>query len=116
MEIRMARGDIVTRSFTIMNKDGTLFEEVPDEIYLTVKASASDSKYKFQKRLSDGGIVNTEIGKYQFTIKPEDTNPLGFRTYEFDIEVVSEPWLKKTFVGRLVLEKEVTHACNEGGA
>jgi len=112
----MARGDIVSRSFTIKNKDGTVFSETPDEIYLTAKTSAYDREYKFQKRLSDGGIVNVAPGKYQFTIIPEDTNALCFSIYYFDIEIVKMPSLKKTFFGQLVIEKEVTHACNEGGA
>lgn len=115
MEIRMARGDIVTRSFTIKNKNGTLYTDVPDEIYFTVKTSASERAFKFQKRLSNGGIVNTDPGKYQFAIEPEDTNNLGFGMYDFDIEIVKAPTLKKTFFGNLIIEKEVTHACNEGG-
>lgn len=116
MEIRMARGDITSRSFTIKNKDGTVFDETPDEIYFTVKESARDRDYLFQKRLSDGGIIGIEDHKYQVTILAEDTNGLNFGTYDFDIEIVKEPSLKKTFCGKFILEKEVTHACNEGGA
>lgn len=116
MEIRMARGDILSKSFTIKNKDGTVYSETPDEIYMTVKVSARDRAYKFQKRLSDGGVVNIGPGRYQFTIQPEDTNGLGFGPYDFDIEIVKSPSLKKTFCGKLMLEKEVTHACNEGGS
>ena len=114
MEIRMARGDITTKSFTIKNKDGTLYSEEPDDIYFTVKSSANDKEYKFQKRLVTGTIESIDTGKYQFTILPEDTNDLGFSTYDFDIEIVKLPGLKKTFYGKLILEKEVTHACNEG--
>lgn len=116
MEIRMARGDVVSKSFTIKNRDGTVYDQTPDDIYLTVKTSALESEFLFQKRLSTGGITNLETGKYQFTILPEDTNGLSFRTYDFDIEIVKAPSLKKTFYGKLILEKEVTHACNEGGA
>ena len=116
MEIRMPRGDIVSRSFTIKQKDGTVYTDTPDEIYFTVKDSANYKEYRFQKRLTDGGIVNIEPGKDQFSIMPEDTNDLSFSTYDFDIEIVKAPGLKRTFFGKFILEKEVTHAYNEGGA
>lgn len=113
MEIVMARGDLETRTFTLKNKNGTIYQTAPDEIYFTVKANAADRNYKFQKRLSDGGITFVETGKYQFTILPEDTDGLGFGTYDFDIELVKAPSLKKTFCGKLVIDKEVTHHNNE---
>ena len=114
MEIKMARGDIVTKTITIKNPDGTAYSDTPDNIYFTVKKYHTDHDFKFQKRLSDGGIVNTDTGKYQFSIQPEDTNNLPFGDYDFDIEIVKAPLLKKTFNGKLVLDKEVTHAYNEG--
>lgn len=114
MEIRMARGDIITKSFTIKNADKTAYSETPDEIYLTVKKNYTDHEFLFQKRLSNGTIANIDTGKYQFTIQPEDTNGLFFGEYDFDIEIVKAPNLKKTFSGRLFLEKETTHANNEG--
>lgn len=117
MEIRMARGDIEPKTFKIQYANGTLYEDIPDEIYFTVKNKASDHDYKFQKRLSDGGIVMVEPGKYSFTINPEDTNNLNFgASYDFDFEIVKGNELKKTFCGKLVLEKEVTHAYNEVNA
>lgn len=114
MKIVMSRGDVVTRTFTIKNSDRTVFTEAPDEIYLTVKSTANEYDFKFQKRLSEGDFILIEPGKYQFTINPEDTNDLKFMTYDFDIEIVKSPHLKKTFLGTLTIEKEVTHWYNEG--
>lgn len=114
MEIRMARGDIKTKTFTIRRKDKSVYQDTPDEIYFTVKKYHTDHEFLFQKRLSDGKIASIEAGKYQFTIQPEDTNNLDFGEYEFDIEIVKAPNIKETFCGILNLDKEVTHANNEG--
>lgn len=114
MDIKMARGDTVSRAFTVKNKDGTVFAETPDEIYFTVKKTYTDRNFKFQKRLSTGGIESVDTGKYKFTIFPEDTNGLTFGDYDFDIEIVKAPGLKQTFCGKLTLQKEVTHSYNEG--
>ena len=85
--IKMARGDVEIKNFTV-KQNGSAWSETPDEIYFTVKSNANDKDYKFQKRLSDGGIVLVETGKYQIKIEPEDTNGLSFSKYDFDIEIV----------------------------
>jgi len=114
MEISMARGDLVTNSFVVRDADKNPYTESFDNIYFTVKRFADDKNYKFQKRLSDGGIQSVGDGEYQFTIRPEDTDGLDFPfDYEFDIELVTEGKIKKTYCGILHLEKEVTHHYNE---
>jgi len=117
MEIVMARGDLETRSFQIMNRNSegaeTPFTDTLDEAYFTVKKLFTDTQYKFQKRLTDGGIVSLGSGRYQFRIEPSDTDGLMFGDYVFDIELVIDGELKKTFVGQLILTGESTHACNE---
>ena len=110
----MARGDIETKQFLLKNSSGQTFSTEPDEIYFTVKTSANDKDFIFQKRLSTGGIAKIETGKYQFTILPDDTNNMKYGNYAFDIEVVKHGMIKKTFCGTLVLDKEVTHYYNEG--
>lgn len=114
MKISMARGDILTKTFTLKNADKTVYSDIPDEIYFTVKKYHTDHDFKFQKSLSTGGISNIDTGKYRFTIMPEDTNGLAFGDYDFDIEVIKLPGLKQTFYGKLFLDKEVTHSYNEG--
>lgn len=116
MKIEMARGDIHKQRFTLLGGDGQPYAEPLDNIYFTVKKNANDKDYKFQKRLSDDDIVWVEAGTYQFTIMPDDTNGLPFGDYDFDIEVVRSGTIKKTFLGKFILGKEVTHAYNEGGS
>lgn len=113
MEITMARGDLEIRQFRILDTDGEPFTDALDEIYFTVKREAAFPDYVIQKRLGNGEIVPMGDGVYQFTIEPEDTDGLEFRSYDFDIELVINGQLKKTYLGRLNLLKEVTHAVNE---
>lgn len=103
----------MTKSFTVRTTGGTAFTDPFDNIYLTVKKHADETEYLLQKRLSDGGIESMGSGVYQFTIVPGDTDQMGFGEYDFDIELVIIGILKKTFTGKFVLTKEVTHLCNE---
>lgn len=120
MEITMARGDLEIRTFQIRVPDGQggtePFTEALDEIYMTVKKSFNDRNYLFQKRLTSGGIILLGEGRYQFTVEPADTNGLGFGDYDFDIEIVKNGSIKKTFSGTLKLLRETTHASNEVSA
>lgn len=113
MEISMARGDMITRSFKIYGSDGEPFTEAFDNIYFTVKKFADNEDYLLQKRLSDGGIESAGFGVYQFVIEPGDTDRMPFGDYDFDIELVIDGRLKKTFPGKFKLTKEVTHLNNE---
>lgn len=117
MEIRMARGDRKSKLFQILQPDGqggtAPCTDPFDEIYFTVKKSYYDDEYNLQKRLSDGGITYLENGIYKVVILPADTDPLGFGEYDFDIEVEKNGEIKQTFVGKLILTKEVTYAGNE---
>lgn len=114
MQITMPRGDLLTKSFIIRAPDKTPYTEQLDEVYLTVKKSFRDRNFKFQKRMSNGGIDYVGDGRYQFVIQPEDTNGLDFGDYDFDIEIVKIGEIKKTFAGKLILTSESTHAVNEG--
>ena len=111
MNITMARGDVKAVGFTV--KMGQQTESEFDDVYFTVKKNYTDHNFKFQKKLSDGTITENN-GHFTFLINPEDTNNLGFGYYDFDIEVVRLPLIKKTFMGTLTLTKETTHANNEG--
>lgn len=114
MEIVMARGDMTVRTFAVQTKDKLPFTDQFDNIFLTVKKTAEDREFKFQKRLNDGsGIESLGGGKYRFTILPEDTNGLPYGRYVFDIELLIAGALKKTFLGTLELTKEATHSYNE---
>lgn len=113
MNITFPRGDSYVRGFVL--KDSRTGEPITDafeEVYFTVKKLWSSTEYQLQKRMSTGGIVSDGDGHYTLFISPEDTNEMKFGDYDCDLEFV-KPGYKKTFCGRLKLDKEVTHQSNE---
>ena len=112
MVIEMARGDLFSTSFGVYI-NGVRSTEEMDNVYFTVKKSHYNHDPLLQKRMNDGGIVSDNQGCYTLTIQPEDTDNLDFGEYEFDIEIVKLPSIKRTFTGVLRLTDEVTHRNNE---
>lgn len=112
MQITMARGDVYSFSFAVYIDDEPTAETM-DNIYFTVKKHYFDEDPVIQKRLSDGSIIDEGDGEYLIMINPEDTDNLELGSYDFDIEIVKLPEIKRTFIGTLNLTKEVTHARNE---
>ena len=120
MRIQMPRGDLRLVRFLVNDRNGTAADVDFTEIYFTVKRSAGDRLYEFQKRLSTGGITKLGMGDYQLRIDPQDTNKMlvntpRFPNYVFDIQLDYKGYynIKETFTGDLVLTAEVTYAENE---
>ena len=118
MMIRMPRGDIRLVRFLVNDRNGTATDVDFTEIYFTVKRTAKDRLYEFQKKLSTGGITKLNLGDYQIKIEPNDTNKMlvnnaRFPNYVFDIQLDYKDMIKETFSGTLVLTDEVTYAENE---
>jgi len=113
MKIIMARGDLEIIPFGVFI-DGVQTSTEMDEIYFTVKQHYYDENVVFQKKLSNVGIASDGQGTYTLTISPADTEQLPFGTYDFDIEIVHENDIKRTFNGTMELCREVTHKSNEG--
>lgn len=111
LSITMPRGDLETVSFKLESGE-TLYTDA-DEIYFTVKTTFNKTDYLIQKKLSDGTIILMSDNSYEFKIMPEDTDDLNYGKYVFDIEVVKNGSIKKTFVGDFILTQEVTFAENE---
>lgn len=119
MMIRMPRGDIRLVRFLIDDLSGVSTDVDFSEIYFTVKKTARDRAFLFQKRLSTGGILKLGLGDYQVKIEPDDTNNLAYGNYKFDVQLVwtdenEEQQLKETFVGDFVIKEEITSYDNEG--
>ena len=113
LDIEFVRGDSYERGFIIRDKGtGSTVETTWDDVYFTVKKKYLDRDFKFQKRLSDGGIVYDGDGHFTLSILPEDTNDLSFGDYDCDIELKKGTYTR-TFYGHLHLTPEVTHQNNE---
>ena len=118
MRIAMPRGDLRLVRFLINELDGVATDIDFTDIYFTVKKSARDQAFLFQKKLSDEKIMKLGLGDYQVKIEPKDTNELGYGNYKFDIQLVwrdelGEEQLKETTVGDFVITEEITFVTNE---
>ena len=109
----MSRGDIRYVRFIINDPDGSATTVDFTEIYFTVKRTAVDRAYQFQKKLSNGGITKLDDGDYQVKIEPQDTGNMAYGDYKFDVQVIYENELKETFVGKFILTEEITFNENE---
>lgn len=113
MKIEFPRGDSYEKGFILKDKKTKQpIVDVFDEVYFTVKKTLYMDKYCFQKRMTDGGIVNDGNGHYTLFILPSDTDGMSFGDYICDVEFVKGD-CKKTFVGTLTLTTEVTYAGDE---
>jgi len=114
MLLRFSRGDSYERGFVLKDKaTQQVITDTFDEVYFTVKRNWRDADYQFQKRMTTGGITSDGDGHYTLYIQPEDTNNLAFGDYDCDFEFKRNDGYKKTFPGRLTLDKEVTYQGNE---
>ena len=119
-DISFARGDTFPLKVSVKYKEtGDYVDFNFTDVYFTVKRNFTDKAFKFQKRLSDGSIIQDpdQMGCFHIKILPSDTDDLAFGEYVYDVEVVRKYGegydIKKTLSGNLFLENESTHASNE---
>lgn len=109
--MKQIRGDTKKYKFQRKRADGTVITDRPDSLYFTVKKSYNDSLPVLQKTLND--MTLDQDGTYHFTIEPEDTDGLKYKTYVYDIQV-SQNGIKTTIAkGNFIIKEEVTFARNE---
>ena len=113
MRIALPRGDIRYERFLINDPNGTGTDIDFDDVYFTVKKSAKDRLYFFQKSLKAGTIEKLALGDYQLKINPEDTAKMSFGKYVFDVQVSYGNVLKESWKGDFDLLEEVTYPENE---
>lgn len=110
--ISITRGDTKVLKFQRKNKDG-IIETEAKELYFTVKENSNKQNYLFQKTLDNGITFNTEDFYYRITINPSDTDNLYYGTYQYDIEVKEDDYVKTIDLGEFVITEEVTFVGNE---
>ena len=103
-DISMTRGD--TETLTI--RCSVPFED-GDVVYMTVREDA-ESPVQFQKTVVDFG----EQGKAVIVIDSEDTEPMAFGDYQYDIQVTRMDGRVKTLVlpSKFTLTEEITYGTN----
>ena len=80
--IKLTRGDTARLTVPITNlaNNGEYTMESGDILYFTVKKTAKDSDFLFQKSVT---------GSNSIYIKPEDTANLSFGKYKYDVQLTT---------------------------
>ena len=80
--IRLTRGDTARLTIPIINSasNSEYAMQSGDVLFFTVKKSAKDTNYLFQKKV---------IGANSIHIKPEDTDNLSFGKYKYDVQLTT---------------------------
>ena len=80
--IKLTRGDTARLTVPITNlaNTGEYTMESGDILYFTVKKTAKDSDFLFQKSVTGSNSIH---------IKPEDTADLSFGKYKYDVQLTT---------------------------
>lgn len=80
--IKLTRGDTARLTVPIINlaNNGEYTMESGDILYFTVKKTAKDSDFLFQKSVTGSNSIH---------IKPEDTADLSFGKYKYDVQLTT---------------------------
>lgn len=80
--IKLTRGDTARLTVPITNlaNNGEYTMESGDILYFTVKKTAKDSDFLFQKSVTGSNSIH---------IKPEDTADLSFGKYKYDVQLTT---------------------------
>lgn len=80
--IKLTRGDTARLTVPIVNlaNNGEYTMESGDILYFTVKKTAKDSDFLFQKSVTGSNSIH---------ISPEDTADLSFGKYKYDVQLTT---------------------------
>ena len=80
--IKLTRGDTARLTVPIINlaNNGEYTMESGDILYFTVKKTAKDSDFLFQKSITGSNSIH---------IRPEDTADLSFGKYKYDVQLTT---------------------------
>lgn len=80
--IKLTRGDTARLTVPIVNlaNNGEYTMESGDILYFTVKKTAKDSDFLFQKSVTGSNSIH---------IRPEDTAALSFGKYKYDVQLTT---------------------------
>lgn len=80
--IKLTRGDTARLTVPIINlaNNGEYTMESGDILYFTVKKTAKDTDFLFQKSVTGSNSIH---------IKPEDTADLSFGKYKYDVQLTT---------------------------
>lgn len=99
--ITLTRGDTFTANISIKNADGTPYIPQPgDTVRFAMKRNFSDAAVLLEKDIP----IETML----LTLEPEDTKPLSFEPYVYDIQLTTKDGVVCTFIiGSIKIDNEV---------
>ena len=117
VDYEFKRGETqVLNKFRLLDAEGKTIElGANDTIYFTVKKDAYTKDALIQKTTRDE-IELGEDGYYHITLEPEDTNPLSYGEYQYDIEFKAigvKTFVRTIIEGTITLTEEITWGGNE---
>lgn len=105
--IRISRGDTLSFGIQVYDEDGGPFGQDLEHVYFTCKSNRSDSRFLFQKSLSDG-ISKVGQGAYTVRVAPSDTANAKPGRYFYDLEIGCNGDVFTVMRGVLELMQDVT--------
>ena len=112
MDLEFTRGDTQFLRFQLKDGEGNPMELTEsDSLYFTVKQNQNGSNVLIQKKYPES--IQYEDGYFLFNLSSEDTSDLAYGTYQYDIELKSESYVKTLGFGTITLTEEITHRRDE---
>lgn len=105
--IRMTRGDTLSFGVQVYDEEGAPFVQDLERAYFTCKSNRSDTRFLFQKSLSDG-ISKAGQGSYVVRVAPSDTATAKPGKYFYDLEIGCNGDVFTVLRGVLELMQDVT--------
>lgn len=105
--IRMSRGDTLSFGIQVYDESGAPFGQDLERAHFTCKSNRSDTRYLFQKSLSDG-ISKMGQGTYVVRVAPSDTANAKPGKYFYDLEIGCNGDVFTVMRGVLELMQDVT--------
>lgn len=108
-DLKIVRGDTGLYKLNLKDQNGaSIILSDAGQIYFTVKENLEMSTCLINKKIGDG-IVLGDDNAYHITLNGEDTNDLKFKSYYYDIQVMTDAHTRKTVKrGHFIVEYEVT--------
>lgn len=112
MDLELTRGDTKFYRFKIKDKIGNSVQlSEKDRLYFTVKENQDSTKVIIQKTYPKD--IKCSNGYFIFELSSDDTADLETKTYQYDIELKTDKYIKTLGFGTITLTGEITHRGDE---
>ena len=112
MDIEFIRGDTQYIKFQLKDGSGNPIQLEDDEkIYFTLKQNSNSKKVLLQKKFP--ADISFADGYYQLELSSKDTSKLAYGSYQYDIELKINDFVKTLLMGTITLTEEITFQGDE---